>query len=64
MSKDNKVLAKSELLCVASASIEKFEDEDLGDYLEDDEPNACGAMSKEDLDLLIKENTIETTRLS
>ena len=41
MSKDNKVLAKSELLCVASASIEKFEDEDLGDYLEDDEPNAC-----------------------
>lgn len=55
--------AKSELLCVASESVEKFEDEDLD---EDDDLHdaACGSMSKEDIDRIIKENTIETTSIS
>jgi hypothetical protein len=53
--------AKSELLCVASESVEKFVEEDLDDG---DDLEACAAMSVEDIQRIIKENTIETTTIS
>lgn len=50
---------KSELLSVASIQTQKEIDEEL----EEDSLSAVGSMSVEDIEKLLKENTIEITRL-
>lgn len=57
----NQNTAKSELQCIASELLEEELNEELSE--KENETPACGALSEFDVERILKENTIETTRL-